>query len=239
MDIAVVLPFILLLAMLFLGVPVGLSLLAAGAIGLIWLLGFDVAGAIVGRELYSTMGRYTLIVIPMFVVMGMFAKQSGLAERVYQLLARYSHRIPGGAGVVTILACAGFGATSGSSVAAVATIGKLSIDQMKRQGYPLPLAAGIVAAGSTLAVLIPPSLVLVIYGQITGVSVGGLLVAGLVPGLISAAVLIGYIMLRSRRLVVPKEPIPADAIIVVPQWFAESPRPRLPIGRRRGSRRRR
>lgn len=178
-------------------VPVAFVLLVSGAMGLIALDGTQVAASSMARVPYQTIGKATLIVVPMFIAMGMFAKEAKLAERLFDLMRRRADRVPGGLAAATIACCAGFGAVSGSSVASVAAIGRLSIGEMIRSGYRPEFAGGTVAAGGTLGILIPPSIALVIYGQVTEESIGSLLIAGIVPGIISAAAMIGYVVARA------------------------------------------
>ncbi|WP_158254009.1 TRAP transporter large permease [Cryobacterium sp. Y50] len=188
---------VMLLVLMFLRVPVAICLLAAGVLGLILLDGPQVASASLARVPFQAIGKTTLIVIPMFILMGMFAKESGLAERLFAVIREKAARLPGGLAVATILACVGFGAVSGSSSAAVATVGKLSIGEMLKAGYNRSFASGTVASGGTLGILIPPSIALVIYGQVTEESIGSLLLAGIIPGILSAGVMILYILIRA------------------------------------------
>lgn len=178
-------------------IPVAFVLLVSGAVGLLLLDGAQVAASSMARVPYQALGKATLIVIPMFIAMGMFAREAKLAERLFELMRRRADRLPGGLAATTIACCAGFGAVSGSSVASVAAIGRLSIGEMIRNGYRPDFAGGTVAAGGTLGILIPPSIALVIYGQVTEESIGALLIAGIVPGLISAVAMIGYVVARA------------------------------------------
>lgn len=188
---------LLLLVLMALRMPVAITLLASGAAGLLLLDGPEVAASSLARVPYQTIGQTTLIVIPMFILMGIFAKESGLGERLFVIVKERASRLPGGLGVTTIAACAGFGAVSGSSVAAVATMGKLSVGEMIKAGYQRSFAAGTVASGGTLGILIPPSIALVVYGQVTQESIGSLLLAGILPGILSALAMIVYIMMRA------------------------------------------
>lgn len=186
-----------LLVLMALRVPVAICLLAAGALGLVLLDGPALAANSLAQVPFQTIGKTTLIVIPMFILMGMFAKESGLAERLFLVVRERAKKLPGGLAVTTIAASTGFGAVSGSSVASVATVGKLSIDEMSRAGYKLSFAGGTVASGGTLGILIPPSIALVVYGQVTQESIGSLLLAGILPGILSALTMILYIVLRA------------------------------------------
>lgn len=188
---------LLLVALMALRVPVGVALLAAGAAGLLLLDGPRIAAESLARVPFQAVGKTTLIVIPMFVLMGMFAKESGLAERIFEVVKNKARHLPGGLAVTTILAGTGFGAVSGSSAASVATIGKMSIGEMVKAGYLRSFSAGTVASAGTLGILIPPSIALVVYGQVTQEPIGQLLLAGIVPGLLSALAMIAYVVTRA------------------------------------------
>jgi C4-dicarboxylate transporter DctM subunit len=189
----------LLLFLLITKVPVGISLFVAGGVGVLLLDGADVAESALGRGTYSSAARYILIVIPFFLAMGVFVRHAGLAEALFKIAERLFRRLPGGLAVATIAACAGFAAISGTSVATVASIGHVAVAEMRRAGYSLVIAAGVVGAAGTLGALIPPSALIVLYGIISQESIGQLLIAGIIPGLISAIIYAGAIMLRARR----------------------------------------
>lgn len=176
-----------LLGLLASRLPVALALLAAGLLGVLLLQGSGVAASVIGRVPFDTPAKYVLIIIPMFITMGVFAKRGTVAEDGFMLAARLLRRFPGGLAIATVLGCAGFAAISGSSVATVATLGPVATREMRAHGYDTSVAAGVVGAAGTLGVLIPPSIVLVIYGILTRESIGMLLIAGILPGLLSAA----------------------------------------------------
>jgi C4-dicarboxylate transporter, DctM subunit len=188
-----------LIGLLAMRVPVAFSLLATGTLGLILLDGFGVAANAIARLPYSVASQYTYLVIPMFVAMGVFAQHSNVAEQLFLVSARLLKRVPGGLALAALAACAGFAAVSGSSVATVLSVGRLSITEMRRHGYSIELAAGVVGAAGTLGALIPPSIVLVIFGVLTGVSIGQLLIAGIVPGILSALIYGAAIIWRCHR----------------------------------------
>lgn len=175
-----------LFALIVVRVPIALALLAAGVTGLLLLRDLDYALATAATVAYDTPARYVLIVIPMFIAMGIFAKHGSFARDAFALAERLLRRVRGGLAMATVTTCAGFAAVSGSSVATVAAIGPLAIREMRRHGYSVTLAAGVVGASGTLGVLIPPSVVLVLYGIVSGESIGALLIAGIVPGILSA-----------------------------------------------------
>lgn len=176
---------VILLSFILAGMPIWLSLASAGVIGLVLLSGTDIAISSAGAMAYTATATYTLVIVPMFIVMGIFASKAGVAEDVFAVAERVVGRLPGGLGIATILACGGFAAVTGSSVATVATVGKIAIDQMTRHGYRANAAGALVAAGGTLGVLIPPSVILVVYASLTGESIGWLLMAGFLPGLLT------------------------------------------------------
>lgn len=169
------------------GVPIAFALLISGSVGLYLGDGMDVTAATLSRMPYSAVASYTLVVIPMFMLMGAMANHGGLAQRAFDALAHLLRRVPGGLGLATLGACTAFAACSGSSIATIVTIGRTSVGEMTRKGYDRRFAAGIVGVAGTLGILIPPSIALVIFGVLTGVSVGDLLLAGIIPGLLSAA----------------------------------------------------
>ncbi|WP_157965436.1 TRAP transporter large permease [Euzebya rosea] len=194
---------VLLVALIATEVPVAFSLLTSGAVGLVLLRDAGYAFNTVANTPYSATAVFTLTLIPMFVIMGMLVVQAGIATDVYGFAARTFARMPGGLGLATVAACAGFAAVTGSSAATVATIGRISITEMRRHGYSASFAAGIVGAAGTLGILIPPSVVLIVYGTLSGESVGQLLIAGIVPGVLSAVLYGVLVMYRQRVEVSP------------------------------------
>jgi C4-dicarboxylate transporter, DctM subunit len=178
--------------------PVALALLVAGVSGL-WLMdGFTLAEITLTRRSYEATGRYVLVVIPFFLAMGVLVKEGGLAEDLFTIGQRLFRRIPGGLAVATIFACSAFSAICGSSVATVASVGRIAIKEMRALGYRVSIAAGAVGASGTLGVMIPPSIVLVLYGIVTGESIGRLLIAGIVPGVLSAVLYSAAVIIRAR-----------------------------------------
>lgn len=198
-TIPVIISIAILLFLLLSGVPVAFSLASTGIIGLVLISGGDVVGHVIAGTTYTAVGKSNLVVVPMFVLMGMLTLHSGIAEQLFAVAAKALKRLPGGLAIATIFASAGFGAVSGSSLASVGTIGKLAISEMVRHGYNRGFAAAAVAVSGSLAVLIPPSIILVLYGAVTGESVGNLLLAGIIPGALSAAVLAGFTLYRAWR----------------------------------------
>lgn len=186
-----------LLVMLLIGVPVGFALTFTGLIGLMSFVGFDGALSVLATSPLSTTNGYELIAVPLFILMAEFVIVSGIAERLFQAITIWVGRLPGGLAVATALAGAGFGAISGSSTAAAAALSSTSIPAMKRAGYEAKFSAGVVAVSGTLAMLIPPSIVLVLYGIIVEESIAALLIGSIIPGVLVTLAIIAtvYVLL--------------------------------------------
>ena len=179
--------------------PVALALGAAGVLGLTLLKGFGHATNVLGSSPFSQVSSYSLTIVPMFILMGMFAVRAKIAEQVFAVANRFVAKAPGGLGVATVMACAGFSAVSGSSIGTAATMSKLSVAEMRANGYPASLATALVAVAGTLGAMIPPSTFLVLYAIMANVSVAQMLAAGIIPGVLSALAYIAYIMLIGQR----------------------------------------
>lgn len=173
-----------LLLLLLIGVPVGFALTFTGILGLSSIVGFDSALSVIATTPLSTTSSYELIAIPLFILMAEFVVVSRIADRMFNAIAIWLGRLPGGLAVATALAGAGFGAISGSSTAAAAALSSTSIPAMQQAGYEARFSAGVVAVSGTLAMLIPPSIALVLYGIIVEVNIAQLLVGGVIPGLL-------------------------------------------------------
>jgi tripartite ATP-independent transporter DctM subunit len=196
------------LVLLGLRVPIGVALGGISFIGIWYLRGLDVALGMLRSAPYDFMANWELSAIPMFILMGSVAHHSGISRSLFEAARLWLGRLPGGLAVATNFACAGFAAASGSSVAAAAAMGKIAIPEMLRAGYAPSLATGTVAAAGTLAALIPPSIPFVLYGIFAQVSVTKLLIAGILPGILTAAVY--GTMLITRCLVTPQVAPPID-----------------------------
>jgi tripartite ATP-independent transporter DctM subunit len=177
--------FIALLVLIALRAPVGLALAVTGFAGLWVLHGLDTAVFVLSTEPVATLNGYTLSVLPLFLLMGSFAVRAGLSEGLFKAANAFVGHRPGGLAMASVVACGGFGAVCGSSLATVTTMAKISIPEMLRYNYSPKLAAGAIAAGGTLGILIPPSLVMIIYAFLTETSVGKLFAAGIIPGAIA------------------------------------------------------
>ncbi|WP_404426170.1 TRAP transporter large permease [Thalassospira australica] len=167
---------------LFSGIPVGIGLLMVG-VGFIWI--FDGASALplLPEILFSKLESFEVLAIPMFILMGAVVASSRAGGDLYSVLDRWLTRVPGGLVISNLGACAIFSALSGSSPATCAAIGKMGIPAMRERGFPSSVAAGSIAAGGTLGILIPPSVTMIVYGISTDTSIGRLFLAGLLPGL--------------------------------------------------------
>lgn len=175
---------LLLFILIALGTPVGFTMAIVGAIGLFQLLGFDAMVGVLTTAPLSAASSYEMITVPMFLLMAEFVILSGVADSLFNAAATWVGRVRGGLAMATVIAGAGFGAIAGSSTAAAATLSSTTIPSMLRQGYEPKLACGVVAISGTLAMLIPPSIALVLYGLIANVNIGALLVGGVIPGIL-------------------------------------------------------
>ena len=186
----IALPMLVLLACLLAGVPIAVALAGSGMFG-IWLITGDIAKVmnIVGLVPFSSVADYSLTTIPMFILMAYFSASSGLARDLYNAAAAWLSHIKGGLAIATVFACGIFGAMSGASTAAASVMSRIAMPEMRRHGYSDELAAGSIGVGSTLDILIPPSIAMVIYGVATQTSIGKLLVAGVIPGVMVGVLL--------------------------------------------------
>ncbi|GFE79448.1 C4-dicarboxylate ABC transporter permease [Steroidobacter agaridevorans] len=206
-----ILGILALLALLVAGVPIALAMTIVALVGMSVLLGVDPTFAMLGQVFYDNAMSYTLSVMPLFVLMGNFVVKAGLADDLYEAANAWLRHYRGGLAMATIVACGGFSSVCGSSLATAATTARVSMPAMRRYGYSDGLATGTIAAGGTLGILIPPSIVLVIYGVITQSDIGKLFLAGILPGVVG---IIGYLvavrlsLLRSDEHAQEAEPLP-------------------------------
>jgi C4-dicarboxylate transporter, DctM subunit len=178
-----VLVLLVTLAMLLSGVPVAFGLGAISIVFLLFFHGFD-SLRVVAETFYAGLNDFTLVSIPMFVMMGAAIGSSPAGKDLYEALDRWLYRLPGGLVISNLGACAIFAALTGSSPACCAAIGKMGIPEMRRRGYPDDVATGSICAGGTLGILIPPSITFILYGIATETSIGRLFLAGVMPGLL-------------------------------------------------------
>ncbi|WP_427029552.1 TRAP transporter large permease [Halomonas sp. H2] len=188
-----------LLLLLIIGVPVGLALAFSGMIGMIAMVGFNSALSVLATTPLSTTNSYELIAVPLFILMAEFVIVSGIADRMFKAITIWVGRLPGGLAVATALAGAGFGAISGSSTASAAALSSTSIPAMRRAGYEAKFSSGVVAVSGTLAMLIPPSIALVLYGIIVEENIASLLIGGVIPGILVTIGIIATIYVLMAR----------------------------------------
>lgn len=186
MEVALVI--ILLVALMALGVPVAFSMGISGCVGLFFTSGFDGLFSILSTTPYRTVASFILTTIPMFILMAELASKGRLATQLFTLANRWIGHLPGGMAIATVMASAGFGSMCGSSVAAAATMSNITVPEMLKIGYDRKVATGTVAVAGTLAIMIPPSVPMVVYGITTETSIGKLLIAGILPGLMTAGI---------------------------------------------------
>lgn len=186
------------LALALLGLPIAFSFATAGFIGIVLIQGLGPGLASLGEAAYSETASYVLSTIPLFVLMGQFAFHSGISRDLFLAAYRWLGKFPGGLALATMLSCTGFAACTGSSVASAATMGTIAYPEMQRYKYSPRLAAGCIAAGGTLGILIPPSTIFIIYGIITETSIGDLFIAGILPGLLLSFLFCSLIYLMCR-----------------------------------------
>jgi C4-dicarboxylate transporter, DctM subunit len=186
------------LLMLVSGIPVAFGL---GAISIVFLLFFQGLGSmhIVAETFLSGLDEFTLVAIPMFVMMGAAIGSSPAGKDLYEALDRWLYRLPGGLAISNIGACAIFAALTGSSPACCAAIGKMGIPEMRRRGYPDEVATGSICAGGTLGILIPPSVTFILYGIATETSIGRLFIAGVLPGIMLTGLFILWTLFKIWR----------------------------------------
>ena len=193
----------ILIVLVLLGVRVVYATAIVGLLGLVTMLGWTGGAGNAGMIPYAKGTIYALSVLPMFILIGFLAYHAGMTEALFDAAKKWFGWVPGGLAVATVFATAGFAAVSGASTATAAVFARVAIPEMLKNGYDPKLAAGVVAAGGTLASLIPPSAILVIYAIIVEESIGRLLVAGFIPGVVSAiiyALLIIYMAKRNPEL---------------------------------------
>ena len=179
------LPILVMVLALLLGVPIAVALAGSGMLGIYLVTGdFSKVLGIISLTPFSTVADYALTTIPMFILMAYLSASSGLARDLYTAASNWLSHIKGGLAIATVFACGIFGAMSGASVAAASVMSKIAMPEMRRHGYSDELAAGAIGIGATLDLLIPPSIAMVIYGIATQTSIGKLLIAGIVPGII-------------------------------------------------------
>lgn len=186
------------LALIALGIPIAVSLLATGAVGLIVMGGSVFAETQLVLNLWDEGTNFALTAIPLYLLMGQLVFRTGLATDLYDCIYKWVGRMPGGLAIASVIASAGFGAVSGGSASSVVTLGPMCMPEMRKFKYDGGLAAGSIASAGTLGILIPPSIFMVAYGLWTETSIGALFIAGIVPGIIMTLAFSALVYVRCR-----------------------------------------
>jgi len=175
----------------FVRIPIALAMGIVGIVGYAYMRDWNwaVAFATAQTKIYETGRNYTLSVVPLFILMGSFVTRAGMSQELFRAAYAFIGHLRGGLAMATVMACAGFGAICGSSIATAATMAKVAYPSMKKLGYADYLSTGSIAAGGTLGILIPPSTIMVIYGIITETNIGKLFAAGILPGILATFLL--------------------------------------------------
>ncbi len=184
-DAVALIGFVALFALMLLRVPVGMAMGLVGVCGYGYIAGSGPALKLIGQTSMRTVTDYTFGVIPMFMLMGAFVSVSGVSRELFRAANAFIGHLRGGLGVATVVACGGFAAICGSSVATAATFSSVAYPEMRRFGYPQSFSTGVIAAGGTLGAMLPPSTVLAVYAILTQQDIGKLFMAGIVPGILA------------------------------------------------------
>ncbi|MFN3348411.1 TRAP transporter large permease [Pseudorhodoplanes sp.] len=198
-DAVAVIGFVSLFVAMLLRVPIGIAMGTVGVLGFGYLADMGPALRILAQSPIRTATDLGFGVVPLFLLMGAFATASGMSRELYAVAHAFLGHFRGGLGTATIAASAGFAAISGSSVASAATFANVAYPEMRRYGYPATFATGVIAAGGTLGIMIPPSVVLAVYGIITEQDIGKLFIAGIVPGIIATSMYVLCVMFLAAR----------------------------------------
>ncbi len=170
--------------LIFSRMPVGFVMAIVGFIGFGYLVSFDASLNLIAKDVFAVFSSYNLTVIPLFVLMGQLAYHAGISARLFDAAYKFMGHLPGGLAIATIGACAAFSAICGSTNATAATMAAATLPEMKRYNYKPGIATGVVAAGGSLGILIPPSIIFIVYGILTEQSIGKLFIAGVLPGIL-------------------------------------------------------
>jgi TRAP-type mannitol/chloroaromatic compound transport system permease large subunit len=212
--------FAAVIALMFLRIPIGISMLAVGMLGYVYIAGPLPLLNHLKSAAYSRFSNYDLSVIPLFLLMGQFASRAGMSRALFRFAGVFLGHLRGGLAMAAIGACAGFGAICGSSLATAATMGQVALPELRRMKYSAPLATGTLAAGGTLGILIPPSVMLIVYAAVAGQSIVKLYAAAMLPGffltLLYLVYIIGWALIDPK--VAPKLP-EGQYRVPVPDWI--------------------
>ena len=193
------LSLVVIFALVVMGVHVGITMALVGIAGIALLRGLDAALPVLAYAPFTTVANYEFAVLPLFILMGDFVFVSGVATQLFDAAYKWLSRVPGGLCQTALATCATLAATVGSALASTATVARIALPEMKKYGYNPGVAGGTIAAAGTLAILIPPSVVLVFYSIMTNTSVGKALMAGLIPGVWSACIYFLFIYVRAKK----------------------------------------
>jgi C4-dicarboxylate transporter DctM subunit len=198
-EIAGLIGIVVLVVLLFSRMWIGLAMAFIGFIGFVYASDFDKAFTLIGTVPYHTIAFYPITCVPLFILMGVIVSNTGVSRDLYDSAYKWIGPMKGGLSIATVVACAGFAAIAGDSIAGAVTMGKVAYPEMKRYDYSETLATSCIAAGGTLGILIPPSLGFIMYGILTEESIGKLFMAGIFPGLLLAALFIAVILFITAR----------------------------------------
>lgn len=197
-----------LITLLLTGMPIAVALTLVGSLGVVSIIGWSPALSLLGSTFFDSGRNYTLSILPLFLMMGNFVVLSGVAQNLYNTAHAWLRHRQGGLAMATVVACGGFSSVCGSSMATAATMSKIALPSMRRFGYPDSLSTASIAAGGTLGILIPPSVMLVFYGILTQQDIGKLFLAGLIPGVLG---IIGYTLAVMMSVRFGKQPLTQES----------------------------
>ncbi|HEY0834543.1 MAG TPA: TRAP transporter large permease [Azospirillum sp.] len=210
--------FAVLFTLVFLRMPIGFAMALVGTVGFGMMVGWGPAFAMLGQNTFEAGFSYTLSVLPLFILMGNLVTRAGISNELYHAAYAFLGHRRGGLAMASVVACGGFAAVCGSSLATAATMSKVAMPPMRKFGYADSLATGSIAAGGTLGILIPPSVIMVIYGMLTQADIGKLFMAGIVPGLLGVVLYILAVSFTTWRN--PALGPPAEALPWAERWRA-------------------
>lgn len=194
MTLVGVLGIVALFVLIFSRIPVGFVMALVGVVGFAAITNVDAAMSMMVKDVFEVFGSYNLTVMPLFILMGQLAFHAGISTRLFNVAYKMIGHWPGGMAIATIGACAGFSAICGSTNATAATMASVTLPEMKKYGYRDSIATGVVAAGGSLGILIPPSVVFILYGIMTEQSIGSLFMAGILPGIVLTLLFMAVVM---------------------------------------------
>lgn len=199
---------VLLIIVLFSRMPVGFAMALVGVLGFSYVVSWNAGLRMLAKDFYSIFGSYSLTVVPLFILMGQVTFHAGISRRLFDTAYRFIGHLPGGLAIATVASCAGFAAICGSTNAAAATMATVALPEMKRYKYDMVLGTGTVAAGGSLGILIPPSVIFIVYGILTEQSIGKLFVAGVLPGILLSLLFVAaiFIWVTINPAIAPRGP---------------------------------